>query len=219
MLHIGRVPATADDHDQALQQVAADLVTANFDVPLPEDVMPWKYRKLISNIGNVFQALVGRNGPAGHRCRGGGSPGARCGRHSIHQRAEEAAARAAGFVKPVAGVSEFVGGSTWQSLQRGTGNIETDYLNGEIVMIAHRLGIEAPINKRLAIWLDVRLRLEPSWRLERGAARGTVVRLIDQSLDVVGKRCLNEARSAESSPTRPGRLRPARAGPHTEYTR
>ena len=62
MLHIGRVPATADDHDQALQQVAADLVAANFDVPLPEDVMPWKYRKLISNIGNVFQALVGRNG-------------------------------------------------------------------------------------------------------------------------------------------------------------
>ena len=59
---------------------------------------------------------------------------------------------AAGFtVKPVAGVSEFVGGSTWQSLQRGTGNIETDYLNGEIVMIAHRLGIEAPINKRLAM--------------------------------------------------------------------
>jgi 2-dehydropantoate 2-reductase len=36
-------------------------------------------------------------------------------------------------------------------LQRGTGNIETDYLNGEVVMIAHRIGMEAPINEQLAI--------------------------------------------------------------------
>jgi 2-dehydropantoate 2-reductase len=155
MLHIGRVPATADDHDQALQQVAADLVTANFDVPLPEDVMPWKYRKLISNIGNVFQALVGRNGDWGPLVTDAEAEARRvldAAGIRYTSETEEAAARAAGFtVKPVAGVPEFVGGSTWQSLQRGTGNIETDYLNGEIVMIAHRLGIEAPINKRLAI--------------------------------------------------------------------
>jgi len=36
-------------------------------------------------------------------------------------------------------------------LQRGTGNVETDYLNGEIVMIAHQAGLEAPINQRLAM--------------------------------------------------------------------
>ena len=51
----------------------------------------------------------------------------------------------------MAGVDEFVGGSSWQSLQRGTGNIETDYLNGEVVMIAHRIGMEAPVNEQLAI--------------------------------------------------------------------
>ena len=66
--------------------------------------------------------------------------------------AEETAARKAGFtMKPVPGVPESVGGSTWQSLQRGTGNVETDYLNGEIVMIAHQAGLEAPINQRLAM--------------------------------------------------------------------
>ena len=43
-------------------RTAADLMAANFDVPTPDDVMAWKYRKLISNIGNVFQALVARNG-------------------------------------------------------------------------------------------------------------------------------------------------------------
>ena len=153
MLHIGRVPA--NDHDQTLQQVATDLVAANFDVPLPEDVMPWKYRKLISNIGNVFQALVARNGDwrplvadaEAEACRVLDAAGI-----AYIGEEEEAAARAAGFtLKPVAGVDEFVGGSTWQSLQRGTGNIETDYLNGEIVMIAHRIGMEAPINEQLAI--------------------------------------------------------------------
>jgi 2-dehydropantoate 2-reductase len=157
MLHIGRVPPSADygDHDQALQQVAADLVAANFDAPLPDDVMPWKYRKLISNIGNVFQALVGRNGDWRPLVADAEAEARRvldaAGIRYISE-TEETAARAAGFtMKPVPGVPPFVGGSTWQSLQRGTGNIETDYLNGEIVMIAHRRGIDAPINERLAI--------------------------------------------------------------------
>ena len=145
---------TADDHDQALQQVAADLVAANFDIPLPEDVMPWKYRKLISNIGNVFQALVGRNGDWRLLVTDAEAEARRVLDAAAIRyigEAEETAARAAGFtMKPVPGPTQFVGGSTWQSLQRGTGNIETDYLSGEIVMIAHRLGIDAPINEQLA---------------------------------------------------------------------
>jgi 2-dehydropantoate 2-reductase len=149
------VPANADDHDQTLHQVAADLVAANFDVPLPADVMPWKYRKLISNISNVFQALLARNGdwrPLGAEAEAETRRVLDAAGIGYISEEEEAAARAAGFtMKSVAGVPEFVGGSTWQSLQRGTGNIETDYLNGEVVMIAHRLGIEAPINEQLAI--------------------------------------------------------------------
>jgi 2-dehydropantoate 2-reductase len=155
MLHIGRVPNTVQDHDQVLQQVAADLVTANFDVPLPDDVMAWKYRKLISNIGNVFQALVARNGDW-RRLAAEAEAEARgvldAAEISYTSDDDETAARAAGFtMRPVPGVAEGTGGSTWQSLQRGTGNIETDYLNGEIVMIAHRAGLKAPINERLAM--------------------------------------------------------------------
>jgi 2-dehydropantoate 2-reductase len=155
MLHVGRVPANPDDRDQTLQQVATDLVAANFDVPLPDDVMPWKYRKLISNIGNVFQALVARNGDWLLLVADAEAEARRAldaaGIGYITEE-EESAARAAGFtMKPVAGIPEFVGGSTWQSLQRRTGHIETDYLNGEVVRIAHRLGMEAPINERLAI--------------------------------------------------------------------
>jgi 2-dehydropantoate 2-reductase len=138
-----------------LKQIAADLVAANFDVPLPEDVMAWKYRKLISNIGNVFQALVARNGDWRPLVADAEAEARRvldaAGIGYISE-AEETAARAAGFtMKSVTGVPASVGGSTWQSLQRGTGNIETDYLNGEIAMIAHRAGMAAPINERLAI--------------------------------------------------------------------
>jgi 2-dehydropantoate 2-reductase len=155
MLHLGRVPESAVDHDHALEAVAADLVAANFDVPLPDDVMAWKYRKLISNIGNVFQALVARNGdwqPLVADAEGEARRVLDAAQIGYTSEAEESAARAAGFtIRAVPGVAGATGGSTWQSLQRGTGNIETDYLNGEIVMIAHRAGLEAPINERLAI--------------------------------------------------------------------
>jgi 2-dehydropantoate 2-reductase len=117
--------------------------------------MAWKYRKLISNIGNVFQALVSRNGdwrPLAADADAEARSVLDAAGIGYISDAEETAARAAGFtMKPVPGVASTTGGSTWQSLQRGTGNIETDYLNGEIAMIAHRIGMEAPINSRLAI--------------------------------------------------------------------
>jgi 2-dehydropantoate 2-reductase len=41
------------------------------------------------------------------------------------------------------------GGSSWQSLARGTGRIETDYLNGEIVLLGRLHGVATPVNERL----------------------------------------------------------------------
>ena len=40
-------------------------------------------------------------------------------------------------------------GSTWQSLIRRQGMVETEFLNGEIVRIATKLGTRAPINETL----------------------------------------------------------------------
>ena len=156
MLHVGRVPAVTDERDDALlAAVRRDWRAANFDVPLPVDVMPWKYRKLISNLGNVFQALVHGNGDtsalaaqaeaeARSVLAGAGI--------EVTSDEDESAARAAGFtMHEVPGVPDDVGGSTWQSLTRGTGNVETDYLNGEIALVAHRTGQSAPVNARLAV--------------------------------------------------------------------
>jgi 2-dehydropantoate 2-reductase len=156
LFHIGRVPATlADDRDrELLGRVRSDWTAANFAVTLPEDVMPWKYRKLISNIANAFQALVGGNGDldrivdaadveARQILDAAGIP--------YTDDADEKQARAQSFtIQPVPGEPAELGGSTWQSLTRGTGNVESDYLNGEIALLAHRLGLQAPINATVA---------------------------------------------------------------------
>ena len=41
------------------------------------------------------------------------------------------------------------GASSWQSLARGTGSIEADYLNGEIVMLGRLHGVATPVNLAL----------------------------------------------------------------------
>ena len=41
------------------------------------------------------------------------------------------------------------GGSSWQSLTRGAGSIEADFLNGEIVLLGRELGVPAPVNEIL----------------------------------------------------------------------
>jgi 2-dehydropantoate 2-reductase len=156
VFHIGRVPAAAANEADAglLDQVRSDWTPARLTTVLPPDVMSWKYRKLLSNVGNAIQALLGRQPGAGALIRAAEAEG-----RSVLDGAgidytsdeEEAAARAKSFtVKPVPGLPEFLGGSTWQSLSRGTGNVETDYLNGELVRIARQHGLAAPINARLA---------------------------------------------------------------------
>ena len=39
------------------------------------------------------------------------------------------------------------GSSTWQSVQRATGNVEVDYLNGEIVLLGRLHGVATPVNE------------------------------------------------------------------------
>lgn len=159
ILHLGRAPsAAADLADHALlAEIADDWRRATFDIALPEDVMAWKHRKLISNLGNVVDALVAdahevdarsvvRAADAEARTvlAAAGIP--------VTDDETEAAARADGFtLAPVPGLEDArLGSSTWQSLSRATGSIETDYLNGEIARIAHRQGIPAPVNALLA---------------------------------------------------------------------
>jgi 2-dehydropantoate 2-reductase len=64
--------------------------------------------------------------------------------------------------------SERGGGSSWQSLDRGTGTIEADYLNGEIALLGRLHGVPTPLNELLQ-------RLANTFARERRAAGSLTV--------------------------------------------
>ncbi|ARE73939.1 MULTISPECIES: ketopantoate reductase family protein [unclassified Streptomyces] len=144
ILHLGRA---AGGTDALTRAVAADLAKAGFGAPAVEDVMRWKYAKLLGNLGNAIQATTGpepdpakaalllravREGKAAYRAAG----------IPYASDAEQSLARD-GKVEQPAGVR---GGSSWQSLARGTGSVEADYLNGEISLLGRLHGVPTPVN-------------------------------------------------------------------------
>ncbi|MBQ0902910.1 ketopantoate reductase family protein [Micromonospora sp. U21] len=153
MLHVGHYPAGADDTDQAIaddtdQAIAADLTAAGFVAPVRPDVMRWKYGKLLANLGNGLQALLGRDIPdaLAERVRAEGVAALAAARIAHTSPDEERAERGDRVQqRPVAGEGRS-GGSTWQSLARGAGSTEVDHLNGEIVLLGRLHGVPTPAN-------------------------------------------------------------------------
>lgn len=156
IFHVGRYGVSPDPagDEELLDRIGKDWDSAGCRIARPDRVMPWKYRKLISNLGNALQALLG-DGARAADLRDAVDTEARevlaAAGIEVTSDEDERAARSEGFqVKPVPGEPAQLGGSSWQSLIRGTGTIESDYLNGEIALIARRIGRPAPINSRLA---------------------------------------------------------------------
>ena len=52
------------------------------------------------------------------------------------------------------------GASTWQSIERGLGSVETDYLTGEVVLLGRLHGVPTPINSFLLHFVHQVLRGE-----------------------------------------------------------
>jgi 2-dehydropantoate 2-reductase len=149
---IGRYGTKPDAADEALLATIADDWTASmFTVHIVDDVMRWKYNKLLSNLGNAVQALLGDIDADGvaiaDRLQAEAEAIYRASGILWTSEAEETAWRGDLFrIRPVAGTPEQLGGSSWQSLARGS-SIETDYLNGEIALIARLHGMTAPLNE------------------------------------------------------------------------
>ncbi|QKW29987.1 2-dehydropantoate 2-reductase [Streptomyces seoulensis] len=151
MLHLGRHPHGADD---VLREIAADLTAAHFEAPVVPDVARWQYAKLLGNLANAMEALTGPLTSEAARALYGRvrAEGERVLNAAGIPYASEAEQRAARGDKitlvPLGGV-ERGGGSSWQSLTRGTGTIEADHLNGEIVLLGRLHGVPAPLNELL----------------------------------------------------------------------
>jgi 2-dehydropantoate 2-reductase len=149
LLHVGCYPHGADE---LAKQLATDLDGSRF-VSLPStDVMRWKYGKLLGNLGNAIEALAG-NGPGVEEVM---AQARAEGAHVLEEAGitystpqEERDMRGDQVrLLPIGGQGRH-GGSSWQSLAKGSGSIEADYLNGEIVLLAREMGIATPANEVL----------------------------------------------------------------------
>jgi 2-dehydropantoate 2-reductase len=145
MLHLGRYPA--GDPDGVLAQAAADIAASQLAARVRTDVMRWKYGKLLGNLGNGVGALLGaRDAELVARLREEGAAVLAASGTAHTSRDEEIAERGDLVnVRPVAGRPRS-GSSTWQSLARGTGSVEVDYLNGEVVLLGREHGMATPAN-------------------------------------------------------------------------
>jgi thiosulfate/3-mercaptopyruvate sulfurtransferase len=151
---VGRYPAGPAGPDERLDAVAADLRAAGFGVQTLADVRPAKAAKLLVSITFILDALYR---PSEHRDRAA----------QLLREEARAVLTAAGqeigeLFDSTIDLTDFVirrlegqtdrGNSTWQSLSRsfaGRGrasSLETDYLNGEIVLLARLHGRHAPAN-------------------------------------------------------------------------
>ncbi|MFI2432813.1 ketopantoate reductase family protein [Streptomyces sp. NPDC018693] len=151
VLHLGRHPHGVDD---TARRIAADLEKAPFEAPVVADVARWQYAKLLSNLGNALEAVTGpvdsddaRALYARLRAEGERVLDAA----GIPYASAEEQRRVRGdkvTLVPLEGAPRG-GGSSWQSLSRGTGTIEADHLNGEIVLLGRLHGVPTPLNELL----------------------------------------------------------------------
>lgn len=165
LLPVGCYPAGTDE---TARRVAADLAGSTFLAPVSADVMHYKYGKLLSNLANAVEAVCGVVPGPGGSTAGSNGAGDAAAAAELRRRARqegEAVLTAAGigYMDPAelvalgrhqvriqpAGGAHRTGGSSWQSLTRGTGSIEADFLNGEIVLLGREHGVPVPVNELL----------------------------------------------------------------------
>jgi 2-dehydropantoate 2-reductase len=165
-IDVGRYPSGVD---ALCQSICEHLRLGRFESQPRSDIMRHKHAKLLMNLGNAVQAVCG-----------------------VADETDELSARAvaegrevlqaAGIPHDADDVSDFSGrwerwqvgeiagqarggGSSWQSAVRGTGTIESDYLNGEIVLRGRQAAVPTPVNALLQRLAEqtARERRQPGW--------------------------------------------------------
>jgi thiosulfate/3-mercaptopyruvate sulfurtransferase len=135
-----------------LAAIAADLRASDFETQVVEDIQRWKAAKLTSSVTFALSALYPPSELRDRASRLLGDEAREILRASgldIADIARETTADTSRVrARPTEGVA-YGGNSTWQSITRSS-PLETDFLNGEIVLAARLLGRAAPVNEAIA---------------------------------------------------------------------
>ena len=143
VLDAGCYPAGVDGF---IEEVAGALTKAGFSAAPDPAIMGQKYAKLLGNLNNAVQAATGSGSRTiAARLREEAlacyrAAGIRC------ATAEEMRGRRADIRGHDVPGHKRHGGSSLQSMLRGTGDIETDFMNGEIVLLGRLHGVPVPAN-------------------------------------------------------------------------
>jgi 2-dehydropantoate 2-reductase len=191
ILDTGRFPAGADS---LVDEFTARLTRAGFSARPDTRVMRKKYAKLLMNLGNIVEAAT--VGTAGERTGQQAEPEAlaeiyRClrgealacyeaasidcaSRAEVRERHENtySTTKIPGFDRS--------GGSSWQSLSRGTGNVETEFLNGEISLLGALHGVPTPANR---VCQDLAVRMVRDGLAVGSFGPGEILKMIEQAAE------------------------------------
>ncbi len=150
IVDLGRFPGGLD---RRAEEMAGALAASQLSSRTHPDIMRFKYAKLIMNLGNAVGALCGPGEASQELTETARDEGRRAlTAAGIDFEAPEVADMEGRWerigVREIDG-RERAGSSSWQSLARGTGAIETDYLNGEIALLGRLNGVDTPVNVAL----------------------------------------------------------------------
>lgn len=146
IMDLGPWPSGLDDTAVA---IAAALASSTFASEPREDIARWKWGKLLMNLGNAVEAVYRRDAGARELAAAARREGVECLQAAgvaFVDTDEDAARRGELLTPKPIGDRARSGGSTWQSLTRSAGVVETDYLTGEIVLLGRLTGFPTPVN-------------------------------------------------------------------------
>jgi len=149
VLDLGRWPMGVDE---TARDVSEQLRDSGFASMATGEIETLKWGKLLSNILNALEVLCGPSAMSDDLAVRVRREALAClTAHGVDvERATALADERSNLIKYHSiGAIRRVGSSSWQSVLRGTGSVETDYLNGEIVALGHAYGIATPVNELL----------------------------------------------------------------------
>ena len=142
-LDVGRYPSGLD---QTSAEISEAVRKSGYSSKIDAQVMRQKYAKLLGNLNNAVQAACGETSPDLSRklrtealaCYEAAKIECADPKEARRRRREIRGGPVPGFRRH--------GGSSLQSVLRNTGDIEVDFLNGEIVQLGRLHGVATPAN-------------------------------------------------------------------------